>query len=113
MSFYGSPRPHPLTPLFTTLAQEGPKLFNALEGGVTPILPHSELKAMGYTVAAYPLTLLSAGAKAMKQSLQLLKEGKSTDPMILEFQELQRILGFPEYDLESNRYKAPPTPPSP
>ncbi len=92
--------------------QEGPKLFNALEGGVTPILPHSELKAMGYTVAAYPLTLLSAGAKAMKQSLQLLKEGKPTDSMVLDFLELQRIVGFPEYNLESNRYK-PATPPTP
>ena len=87
---------------------DGPKLFNALEGGLTPLLPYAELKAMGYTVAAYPLTLLSAGAKAMQQALHKLKEGQPTDPLVLDFAELQKLVGFPDYDIESNRYKTPP-----
>jgi 2-methylisocitrate lyase-like PEP mutase family enzyme len=92
---------------------DGPKLFNALEGGLTPLLPHAELKAMGYTVAAYPLTLLSAGAKAMQQALQQLKAGQPTDALVLDFVDLQKLVGFPEYDMESNRYAKPSPPPTP
>lgn len=53
---------------------DGPKLANMLEFGKTPILPPQRLKEIGYKVAAYPLTLLSASAKAMKESLELLKQ---------------------------------------
>jgi len=52
----------------------GPKLANMLEYGSTPILPPAELQNMGYTMAAYPLTLLSASIKAMQESLELIKE---------------------------------------
>jgi 2-methylisocitrate lyase-like PEP mutase family enzyme len=34
----------------------GAKLANMLEQGSTPILPPQELKQMGYTMAAYPLS---------------------------------------------------------
>eukprot|EP01041_Mallomonas_annulata_P005422 gene5422-10861_t len=49
------------------------------------------LKEIGFRVAAYPLTLLSASAKAMQASLQLIKEGKSTDSMILPFTDIQKL----------------------
>ena len=44
----------------------GPKLANMLEFGSTPVLPPQELKKMGYTMAAYPLTLLSSSIKVMQ-----------------------------------------------
>ena len=61
---------------------DGAKLANMLEQGSTPILPPQELKAMGYTMAAYPLTLLSASIKAMTESLHRIQEGRATDDII-------------------------------
>jgi len=82
----------------------GPKLANMLEFGSTPVLPPKQLEEMGYTVAAYPLTLLSASAKAMKRSLELLKEGKSTENEILNFEELKDVVGFTDYYDQIMRY---------
>jgi 2-methylisocitrate lyase-like PEP mutase family enzyme len=61
---------------------EGAKLANMLEQGSTPVLPPQELKKMGYTMAAYPLTLLSASIKAMTESLDRIQEGTPTDDII-------------------------------
>ena len=60
----------------------GATLANMLEQGSTPILPPQELKKMGYTMAAYPLTLLSASIKAMKESLDRIQRGVATDDII-------------------------------
>ena len=60
----------------------GPKLANMLEQGSTPILHPRELKRMGYTMAAYPLTLLSASIKAMTASLENIRNGTPTDDLI-------------------------------
>lgn len=83
----------------------GPKLANMLEYGSTPILPPAELQQMGYTMAAYPLTLLSASIKAMKESLVLIKEGKPTLQNILSFSETKDFVGFTQYANEEERYK--------
>lgn len=61
---------------------DGPKLANMLEQGSTPILPPQELKSLGYTMAAYPLTLLSASIQAMNLSLERIKKGEATDDLI-------------------------------
>ena len=53
-----------------------------LEQGSTPVLPPQELKKMGYTMAAYPLTLLSASIKAMTESLERIEKGTPTDEII-------------------------------
>jgi PEP phosphonomutase and related enzymes len=82
----------------------GPKLANMLEYGETPILPPEELAKIGYTMAAYPLTLLSASIKAMKKSLELIKNGSPTDSMILSFGETKDIVGFTQYGVEEERY---------
>jgi len=82
----------------------GPKLANMLEMGATPILPPQELKTIGYTVAAYPLTLLSASIKAMQESLTRIKDGLPTDDLILSFPETKDAVGFTQYSLEEQRY---------
>mmetsp|Transcript_41813 Transcript_41813/g.131000 ORF Transcript_41813/g.131000 Transcript_41813/m.131000 type:complete len:83 (+) Transcript_41813:147-395(+) len=51
----------------------GPKLANMLEQGKTPILSPAELADVGFSIAAYPLTLLSAAIKAQENALALLK----------------------------------------
>jgi 2-methylisocitrate lyase-like PEP mutase family enzyme len=75
-----------------------------LEFGTTPILPPEELGEMGYTMAAYPLTLLSASIKAMQQSLELIKNGQPTDDMILSFEKTKDAVGFTAYGTEEQRY---------
>jgi 2-methylisocitrate lyase-like PEP mutase family enzyme len=74
-----------------------PKMVNLVEDGDTPNLPHATLEAMGFRIAAYPLTLLSSAARAMQEALAALATGRPA-PRRLSFVELQTIVGFPEYD---------------
>jgi 2-methylisocitrate lyase-like PEP mutase family enzyme len=60
------------------------------------------LQDMGFKIAAYPLTLLSAAGRAMQRALQCLQDGKPFTDM-LSFQQLQEIVGFPEYDRQLKR----------
>jgi 2-methylisocitrate lyase-like PEP mutase family enzyme len=83
----------------------GPKLANMLEQGSTPVLPPQQLKAMGYTMAAYPLTLLSASIKAMQESLRRLAAGTPTDDLICSFAETKKAVGFEQYASEEERYR--------
>ena len=83
----------------------GPKLANMLEYGSTPVLPPKELKEIGYTMAAYPLTLLSASIKVIQESLELIKNGEPTDDMILTFGETKDAVGFTKYADEEDLYK--------
>lgn len=80
-----------------------PKMVNLVEDGDTPNLPHEELEAMGFRIAAYPLTLLSSGVRAMQEALAALAAGQPA-PRRLSFGELQALVGFPEYDEALQRY---------
>jgi 2-methylisocitrate lyase-like PEP mutase family enzyme len=84
---------------------EKPMLANMLEGGKTPILAPAELEAIGYKLAAYPLTLLSAAVHAMRDALASLARGK-TPERLLAFEELHRVVGFDAYDAEARHYVA-------
>lgn len=80
-----------------------PTMANLVEGGRTPILPPAELEALGYRIAAYPLTLLNASIRAMQQALTAVRAGSPVQGL-LSFEELQRVVGFDAYDLEQKRY---------
>ncbi len=80
-----------------------PKLANMLEQGQTPILPPATLAAMGYKIAAYPLTLLSCAARAMQEALATLAAGNHPE-RLLDFRELRQVVGFDEYHREETRY---------
>jgi 2-methylisocitrate lyase-like PEP mutase family enzyme len=84
-------------------AIDKPMLANMLEGGKTPILPPAELEAVGYRLAAYPLTLLNVAVRAMQGALASLARGE-TPPDLLSFAELRRSVGFDDYDAEAARY---------
>ncbi len=75
----------------------GPKLANMLEEGVTPVLPPARLEAIGYKIAAYPLTLLNTAVFAMREALENLKRGR-TPKRRVDFQTIRDIVGFPAYD---------------
>ena len=63
----------------------------------------ARLEAVGFKLAAYPLTLLSAATRAMQQALDALRE-KGPPPPMVGFAELQQIVGFADYDGELARY---------
>ena len=84
----------------------GPKMANIVEGGETPDLSHVELHEIGYAIAAYPLTLMSAAMQAMSQTLQALAEDKPGSPMLMEFSELRQRIGFDEYYDASSVYRS-------
>jgi 2-methylisocitrate lyase-like PEP mutase family enzyme len=80
-----------------------PNLANLVEGGDTPVLPPARLEALGYALAAYPLTLLSAATRAMESALQALGEGVPPEGL-LSFEELRERVGFDRYDAEAAGY---------
>ncbi|MBC8317252.1 MAG: isocitrate lyase/PEP mutase family protein [Desulfobulbaceae bacterium] len=80
----------------------GQKMANMIQNGVTPLLVPDQLKEIGFKIAAYPLTLLSASIQAMQNSLDLLKKGRY--PEHISFPELQKTIGFDEYHREEQRY---------
>jgi len=88
-----------------TICREAPgvHLANMLEGGVTPILPPAELEAIGYRIAAYPLTLLATAMQAMTEVLDALKAGRHPQ-RLMTFPELRRRLGFEAYDATAARF---------
>lgn len=83
----------------------GPKLANMLEQGATPILRPQELREIGYTMAAYPLTLLSASILAMERSLERIYRGEPTDDLIATFDHTKNAVGFGQYGLEEGMYR--------
>jgi 2-methylisocitrate lyase-like PEP mutase family enzyme len=85
----------------------GPKMANMVEQGDTPILPPARLEELGFKIAAYPLTLLSASIQAMREALGALAKGESPQ-RILDFKELREVVGFDEYDRGLARYVKSP-----
>lgn len=75
----------------------GYQMANIVEHGKTPVLSPELLKEIGYKIVAYPLTLLSSAVYAMRETLNYIRKGK-TPEKILDFTELQALVGFPEYD---------------
>ncbi len=82
----------------------GAKMVNLIENGKTPILPYAQLEAMGYDIAVYPLSLLSASIKAMQKTLGSIKTGDEPQN-VLHFEELQAAVGFPEYYAGEEKYR--------
>lgn len=84
----------------------GYKMVNMLPSGKTPCLSHQLLHDLGFAIAAYPLTLLSAGLKAQEAALQSLKQkGQVEAGMGLNFDKLKDIVGFNKYYSEEERYR--------
>ncbi len=84
----------------------GPQLANMLEQGATPLLPPERLQDMGYKIAAYPLTLLSSAARAMREALAELKAGRHPE-RLLSFAELKTVVGFDDYYAQEAHYATP------
>ncbi|MFZ5896605.1 MAG: isocitrate lyase/PEP mutase family protein [Myxococcota bacterium] len=88
-----------------------PTLSNMLEGGRTPWVAPAELEELGYKIAAYPLTLLSAAVAAMRRVLDELQRGAPATGL-LSFAELREVVGFDAYDAVARRYRGESEAPS-
>jgi 2-methylisocitrate lyase-like PEP mutase family enzyme len=83
----------------------GPKLANLVEGGDTPVLSRERLAALGFKIAAYPVTLLSASIRAMEDALDALHEGR-TPERLLDWATLRETVGFDAYEALLARYRS-------
>jgi 2-methylisocitrate lyase-like PEP mutase family enzyme len=82
-------------------------MANLVEGGDTPLLPPKQLEALGFRIAAYPLTLLSAAVRALEEALTGMRNGAHPpDEARVSFEALREIVGFPDYEQEASRYEA-------
>jgi 2-methylisocitrate lyase-like PEP mutase family enzyme len=72
-------------------------MANMVEQGDTPVLPPERLEALGFKIAAYPLTLLSAAVAAMHDALASLGQG-TTPGRLTSFEALREVVGFDAYD---------------
>ena len=84
-------------------AVPGPKMVNLIEHGVTPVLSPARLEEIGYRIAVYPLTQLSAAIRAMRHALEQIRAGGQADN-VLEFSELTEAVGFSDYHRLADRY---------
>jgi 2-methylisocitrate lyase-like PEP mutase family enzyme len=83
---------------------DGPKMANLIEGGKTPLLPPARLEDIGYAIAVYPLTMLNVSIVAMRSALADLRNSERPETA-MDFEDLKRAVGFPEYYAEEARYK--------
>ncbi len=82
-----------------------PAMANMVEGGDTPVLPPARLEELGYRIAAYPLTLLSAAIKAMEAAPSEIAAGRHPDALLKDFAALREVVGFDDYYAAEERYR--------
>ncbi len=80
----------------------GPKMANIVEGGETPDLPNAALHDIGFSIAAYPLSLMAAAMQAMVETLREMRGDNR--PKLMKFTELRQRVGFEDYYYESEKY---------
>ena len=82
-----------------------PQMANMVEQGETPNLPPARLEELGYRLAAYPLTLLSAVIKTMEDALAEMAAGRHPHALLKDFADLREVVGFEDYYAAEERYK--------
>ena len=84
-----------------------PLLANMVEGGKTPILPASELEALGFALVIFAAGVVRAQAKTAEEFYASLKANGSAEPFrprMYDFDGLNRLLGTPEMLAKGARY---------
>ena len=82
----------------------GHHMINLIEDGETPLLEMNELEDLGFKIAVFPLTLMSASVKTMQESLKNMKN-KIYNTNVSKFSDLRDIVGFNEYYEIEDKYK--------
>ena len=71
-----------------------PVLANMVEGGRTPVLSRSELEAIGYQLAIYPVTALLAATHAMRAVYDSFAQHAAPGQPLMAFSDLTQLMGF-------------------
>jgi len=90
------------------MGRSTPLMANMVEGGKTPILPASELQALGFAMVIFPGAIVRVLAKAAEEFYGVLKQDGTTDAFrarMFDFDALNRLLGTPEM-LERGKFYA-------
>ena len=84
-----------------------PLLANLVEGGRTPVLPHSDLEELGFKLAIYPATGFLAVGAALENVYAHLVNGRSSkvDKPLYDFEKFNRLMGFEEIWEMEERYR--------
>lgn len=88
-----------------------PLMANMVEGGKTPVLPASELEALGFAFVIFPGAIVRALAKTAEEFYGSLKEHGSTDPFrprMFDFGALNKLIGTPEMIARGQFYEGAP-----
>ena len=86
---------------------KGPALVNVFEGGKTPMLPASELEAMGFRLGIYPSQTHRAAIRAAQRVLAALKEDGDTSRIerdLATFQEREDAVGTDRWRVLEEKY---------
>lgn len=84
-----------------------PLIFNWAESGKTPLLPLSEIQALGFKLVIFPVSLLFAATHAMLALLELLKTGETPaaySERMVTFAQFTTQLGLPDIQALERRY---------
>lgn len=84
-------------------AVDAPLVANMTEFGKSPLLDFRELKAMGYRVVIYPVTLLRMAMKAVESALAVLATDGSQREVLDLMQTRQQLYDLLEYDSSQER----------
>jgi 2-methylisocitrate lyase-like PEP mutase family enzyme len=84
-----------------------PLMANMVEGGKTPLLPASELEALGFAFVIFPGAVVRVLAKTAEEFYGSLKAHGSTEafrPRMFDFDALNRLIGTPETLARGKQY---------
>lgn len=81
--------------------------MTVIEGGKTENLSAKDLAALGFAAVAYPITLVAAKLRSIRETLDNLKRSmlEGAPPEILSFGEVCEGVGFGSYWALEGRYK--------
>src|SRR6516165_9720201 len=86
---------------------QGPALVNVFEGGKTPMLPASELEAIGFRLGIYPSQTHRAAIRAAQRVLSALREDGDTGRVegdLATFQEREDAVGTSRWRALEEKY---------
>ena len=84
-----------------------PLLFNWAESGKTPPLPLEEIRALGFKLVIFPVSLLFAATYSMLGLLEVLKQGQtpaSFASQMVTFSQFTEHIGLPDIQALEKRY---------
>ncbi len=114
MLFIEAPRKREeLTRIGASMGKGTPLMANMVEGGKTPLMPASDLQALGFAFVIFPGAIVRALAKAAEEFYVSLKANGSTEPFrprMFDFDALNKLIGTPDMLARGKRYEAASAP---